>query len=354
MSGPPSGSSSASSPGPDRPAVRVGQGFDVHAFSDDPARVLVLGGVVFDERAGLVGHSDADVVAHACADALLGRGRPGRHRPALPRHRPALARRRQHRCCWPRSPGWCAAPGWQPGNVDCARRAASAPKLAPHARRDAAPPDRAVGAPVTVKGNRAEGLGALGRGEGIACFAVAVVESSRTGAGRVGRAPVAPAAAAEGRGPQPSGTSRRSPPAARPTSRGRSPRRGRAKAADHRGPRSGRAGSAAARREKARSRQGKPRRRRREGDRVGPPSTPRPVGAQGRPARHARRRRLAPRLDRALGPAQPSAKGLGGEQVEGRQAVRELLLAGRRKVREVWVAADQDDAGCSTTSPSWP
>ena len=52
--------------------VRVGQGFDVHAFSDAPDRVLVLGGVVFEGERGLVGHSDADVVAHACADALLG------------------------------------------------------------------------------------------------------------------------------------------------------------------------------------------------------------------------------------------------------------------------------------------
>jgi 2-C-methyl-D-erythritol 2,4-cyclodiphosphate synthase len=52
--------------------VRVGQGFDVHAFSEAPDRVLVLGGVVFDGEPGLVGHSDADVVAHACADALLG------------------------------------------------------------------------------------------------------------------------------------------------------------------------------------------------------------------------------------------------------------------------------------------
>ena len=52
--------------------VRVGQGFDVHRFSDDPARRLVLGGVDFDGEPGLVGHSDADVVAHAVADALLG------------------------------------------------------------------------------------------------------------------------------------------------------------------------------------------------------------------------------------------------------------------------------------------
>ncbi|MGA1163024.1 MAG: 2-C-methyl-D-erythritol 2,4-cyclodiphosphate synthase, partial [Ilumatobacteraceae bacterium] len=54
------------------PEFRVGQGFDVHRFSDDPTRILVLGGVVFDGERGLDGHSDADAVAHACADALLG------------------------------------------------------------------------------------------------------------------------------------------------------------------------------------------------------------------------------------------------------------------------------------------
>ena len=52
--------------------IRVGLGFDVHAFSDDPTRRLRLGGVTFDDSPGLAGHSDADVVAHACADALLG------------------------------------------------------------------------------------------------------------------------------------------------------------------------------------------------------------------------------------------------------------------------------------------
>jgi hypothetical protein len=52
--------------------MRVGQGFDVHRFTDDPARRLVLGGCEFPEERGLAGHSDADVVAHAVADALLG------------------------------------------------------------------------------------------------------------------------------------------------------------------------------------------------------------------------------------------------------------------------------------------
>ena len=52
--------------------IRVGQGFDIHPFSDDPGRRLVLGGVTFDNERGLVGHSDSDVIAHACTDALLG------------------------------------------------------------------------------------------------------------------------------------------------------------------------------------------------------------------------------------------------------------------------------------------
>src|SRR5690606_7269615 len=53
-------------------SMRIGNGFDVHRFADDPSRPLVLGGVVFDGEIGLHGHSDADAVAHAVADALLG------------------------------------------------------------------------------------------------------------------------------------------------------------------------------------------------------------------------------------------------------------------------------------------
>ena len=153
--------------------VRVGLGVDLHAWSDDPSRSLVLGGVRFADGPGLAGHSDADAVAHACADALLGAaglGDIGQHFPDT-------------------DPQWAGADsvlllgevgrmvrdaGWEPGNVDCAV-VCERPKLAPH--RDAMERilSDAVGAPVTVKGNRAEGLGALGRVEGIACFAVAVV-----------------------------------------------------------------------------------------------------------------------------------------------------------------------------------
>lgn len=156
-------------------SVRVGQGFDVHAFSDDPARVLVLGGVVFPGERGLVGHSDADAVAHACADALLGAaglGDIGAHFPDT-----------DERWRGADSIGLLAevarlvgAAGFAVGNVDCAV-VCERPKLAPMRDEMQRRLTAAVGAPVTVKGNRAEGLGAIGRAEGIACFAVAVVTS---------------------------------------------------------------------------------------------------------------------------------------------------------------------------------
>jgi 2-C-methyl-D-erythritol 2,4-cyclodiphosphate synthase len=155
--------------------VRVGQGFDVHAFSDAPDRVLVLGGVVFDDERGLVGHSDADVVAHACADALLGAAGLGDIGQHFPDTDPTWAGADSIGLLTEVA-GRVRAAGYEPGNVDCAV-VCERPKLAP--RRDAMQErlTAAVGAPVTVKGNRAEGLGALGRAEGIACFAVAVVSA---------------------------------------------------------------------------------------------------------------------------------------------------------------------------------
>ncbi|MBU6328773.1 MAG: 2-C-methyl-D-erythritol 2,4-cyclodiphosphate synthase [Acidobacteria bacterium] len=155
--------------------VRVGQGFDVHAFSTDPARVLVLGGVEFIGEAGLVGHSDADVVAHACADALLGAAGLGDIGQHFPDTDPQWAGA-DSIALLSEVAGRVRAAGFLPGNVDCAV-VCERPRLAPH--RDAMQErlSAAVGAPVTVKGNRAEGLGAIGRAEGIACFAVAIVSA---------------------------------------------------------------------------------------------------------------------------------------------------------------------------------
>lgn len=151
--------------------MRIGQGIDMHGFAD--GRPLVLGGVLFDGEKGLAGHSDADVVAHAVADALLGAGGLG----DLGEHFPDT------------DPQWAgadsiallaevrarlAAAGWRVVNVDCTV-VLEAPRLAPHRAAMQERLGAAVGAPVSVKATRPEGLGALGRNEGIACWAVALV-----------------------------------------------------------------------------------------------------------------------------------------------------------------------------------
>ena len=155
--------------------VRVGQGFDIHRFADAPqsGRVLVLGGVAFPGEPTLVGHSDADVIAHAAADALLGAaglGDIGQHYPDT-------------------DPAWKGADslriladvaakvtalGWSIGNVDCSVVCES-PRIAPVRDEMMRNLSAAAGAPVSVKGRRAEGLGAVGRKEGIMCFASAII-----------------------------------------------------------------------------------------------------------------------------------------------------------------------------------
>lgn len=157
---------------------RVGLGYDVHRFSDDPQRPFVLGGVTFEGETGLVGHSDADAAAHAIADALLGAaglGDIGQHFPdsdaewkdadsmVLLR---AIALRVQ-------------AAGFEIGNVDCTV-VTEAPKVAPLRAAMEKNLSAAIDAPVSVKATRPESMGALGRREGLACIAVAlIVESDR-------------------------------------------------------------------------------------------------------------------------------------------------------------------------------
>jgi 2-C-methyl-D-erythritol 2,4-cyclodiphosphate synthase len=164
---------------------RVGLGFDVHPFTE--GRALVLGGVVIEDCPGLAGHSDADVVAHAVSDALLGAA----GLPDLGALFPASVE--EHRGA--RSVGFLTdicerlrVGGWRVVNVDVVI-AAERPQLAPHlgaivtslavalepARRA---DDTAV--PISVKPKRAEGLGAIGRAEGIAAWAVALLEHGDT------------------------------------------------------------------------------------------------------------------------------------------------------------------------------
>jgi 2-C-methyl-D-erythritol 2,4-cyclodiphosphate synthase len=156
--------------------VRVGLGFDVHPFSDDPSRKLILGGVHLAGERGLAGHSDADVVAHAIADALLGAAGLGDLGQHFPDTDPAWAGA-DSLAILAAVVGLLADDGWSPGNVDCTV-VLEAPKLAPHRDEMVQRLSAVVGAAVSVKATRAEGLGAIGRGEGVACWAVALVERS--------------------------------------------------------------------------------------------------------------------------------------------------------------------------------
>ncbi len=154
--------------------MRAGLGFDVHPFSDDAGRPLVLGGVRIDGSPGLAGHSDADVVVHALCDAVLGAaglGDIGRHfrddDPAL--YGVASAVILSEVLLMAADAGWAVA------NADCTIIAES-PLLARHLPIMSELLSSSTGAPVNVKATRAEGLGAIGRVEGIACMAVALLE----------------------------------------------------------------------------------------------------------------------------------------------------------------------------------
>ena len=162
---------------------RVGMGFDVHPFGTAPP--LVLGGVTIADAPQLAGHSDGDAVAHAVADALLGpTGLPdlGTLFPATDdQYRGAdsmaLLADVAHRV---------AQHGWWLENVDVTI-AAETPRLAPHVGAMAenlvavlAPlrEPMGVGIAVSVRPKRGEGLGAIGRSEGVAVWAIALLARS--------------------------------------------------------------------------------------------------------------------------------------------------------------------------------
>ena len=153
--------------------TRVGMGFDVHPYSPDPTRPLVLAGAVFTGERGLAGHSDADVVAHAVADALLGAAGLDDIGALFPDTDPTWEGADSVQLL-ARAALLVRAAGWEPVNADCAV-VLDTPKLAPRRREMETLLGTATGASVTVRGRRPEGMGALGRGEGVACWAVALV-----------------------------------------------------------------------------------------------------------------------------------------------------------------------------------
>lgn len=147
--------------------IRVGQGFDVHPLV--AGRPLILGGVSIEYEKGLQGHSDADVLLHALTDALLGGaglGDIGRHFPDTDARFKGADSRWLLREAYAR----VQQAGWKIGNIDATLHA-QAPKMAPHvpamikniASDLALEPDQA-----NIKAKTNEGLGYLGRKEGIA------------------------------------------------------------------------------------------------------------------------------------------------------------------------------------------
>ena len=163
---------------------RVGQGFDVHRYSDDPGRALVLGGVRFDTERGLDGHSDADVVAHACIEALLAAAGLPDIGQFFSDTDPAWAGA-DSLDLLRRAAGSVRDAGWDPVNVSCSV-VVDAPRIAPHRDVMQERLGASAGAPVTVTGRRSEGVGALGRGEGVAAWAVALVARRPDRADRAG------------------------------------------------------------------------------------------------------------------------------------------------------------------------
>lgn len=152
-------------------SIRVGQGFDVHPWSDSEDDVLVLGGVSFEGHRGLRGHSDGDAIAHVCTDAVLGAAGLGDIGVMFPDTDAALAGA-DSVALLAEAVAMVGRAGWVVSNVDCTV-VCDSPKIAPARDRMVENLSGAVGAPVTVKGKRTEGVTALG--EGIQAFAVALL-----------------------------------------------------------------------------------------------------------------------------------------------------------------------------------
>ena len=156
-------------------ALRIGQGYDIHRFA--AGRKLMLGGEEIPHPQGLAGHSDADVLLHALGDALLGAaglGDLGTHFPAAdPRWKDARSTDLLARIL-----GLVRGKGWQVVSCDLTLLA-ELPRLAPYRDRIQARLARLLEIPADAVGLKAttqEGLGAVGRGEGIAALAVVLLQ----------------------------------------------------------------------------------------------------------------------------------------------------------------------------------
>lgn len=162
------------------PPFRCGHGYDVHRLGSDGP--LMIGGVRLADTGGLIGHSDADVLLHAICDALLGAaalGDIGVHFPPTDPRLKGIDSRELLRV----TAAILRDHGFLPYQLD-ATVAAEAPKLAPHvlAMRELIAADLGIDlSAVSVKATTTEGLGFVGRGEGIAAYAVALIQPTPRG-----------------------------------------------------------------------------------------------------------------------------------------------------------------------------
>ena len=159
-------------------SFRIGTGFDLHRLA--PQRRLVLGGVVIPFKKGLLGHSDADALCHAAADALLGALALPDLGQQFPDTDPAW-KDADSLALLGRVQAMVEAKGFRVVNLD-ATIIAQAPKLSPHFPAMAANLARVLGVAtdrISVKAKTAEGVGAIGRGEAIAAEVVVLLEQKR-------------------------------------------------------------------------------------------------------------------------------------------------------------------------------
>ncbi|HUK04144.1 MAG TPA: 2-C-methyl-D-erythritol 2,4-cyclodiphosphate synthase [Burkholderiales bacterium] len=155
--------------------MRVGQGYDVHALV--AGRKLVMGGVEIPHGKGLAGHSDADVLLHAICDALLGAASMGDIGVHFPDSEPGY-KDSSSRILLKEVGRKLRAQGYRIVNIDCTI-VAQAPRMAPHIAKMIGNIAADLGlepAAVSVKATTTEKLGAIGREEGIAAQAIALIE----------------------------------------------------------------------------------------------------------------------------------------------------------------------------------
>ena len=157
---------------------RVGVGYDSHRFA--LGRPLTLGGILIPSDFGLDGHSDADAICHAITDAILGAAGLGDIGEMFPDTDP-VNRDRDSVSMLEAAVSRISTAGYEVGQVDVSVIAES-PRLAPHREKIRARLATALGIPsesVSVKGKTNEGMGWIGRKEGLACIAVATLKRNR-------------------------------------------------------------------------------------------------------------------------------------------------------------------------------